>query len=178
MRKPRSDAKLLNLPEEQQAALADWLLGGMPYHVARTELAREFGVVTSLSALSLFWGAVCQPQLLRRRAQAVTTAEAVADAAASNPGRFDAATIDALRQKAFELAISPIAKPDDVRALFSLVLKAADQGLKERQVSVSERRISLLEGQMAAVRDAVTQAKSGGLTPEALAKIEEAAKLL
>ena len=178
MKKPRSDAKLLQLPEEQQAQLAEWLLGGTPYHQAKALVLAEFGVSTSLGALSSFWSEVCQPALLRRRAKAVETADAVAEAAKARPGSLDAATVDALRQKAFELAISPLSKPDDVAQLFSLVLKAGDQSLKERQVSVSERRVALLEAKLQEVNKAVANAKAGGLTAEALAQIEEAARLL
>ena len=57
--KLRSDAKLLNLPEEQQAQLADWLLSGMPYHVARATVETEFGVRVALSAFTQFWNEVC-----------------------------------------------------------------------------------------------------------------------
>ena len=44
MRRPRPDAVLLNLPEEQPANLADWLLSGVPYHDARARVEKEFGV--------------------------------------------------------------------------------------------------------------------------------------
>lgn len=178
MRKTRSDAKLLNLPEEQQSQLAEWLINGTPYHAAIALCEREFGVRTSAGALSSFWQEVCVPALLRRRSQAATTAETLAEQAAQRPGMFDPATIDAIRQRAFDLAINPASKPDDVAALFSLLLKARDQDLKGRAVTVAERRLEMLEQQAAAVRNAVNEARTGGLTPESLRKIEEAAKLL
>jgi hypothetical protein len=130
MRKTRSDCILLHLPEGQQAQLAEWLLSGVPQHKCKELLAKEYGVsFRSLSVFKPFWEEVCVPHLLRRRARAVATAEEVAAAAEAKPGRLDAATIDALRQKAFELAISPGADPEAVKSVFSLVLKARGQDL-------------------------------------------------
>lgn len=146
MNKNRSDAKLLNLPEEQQAKLADWLLGGMPYHEAKVLVEKEFGVeVRSLSAFSGFWAAVCQPAMLKRRSQMSLTAEARAEEAQKEPGKFDEATLDALRQKAYELAEAPNASPKDIKAVMTLLLKAQDQRIKQQQVDQSERRLALLE---------------------------------
>jgi hypothetical protein len=167
------------MPEERQAELAEWLLSGMPLHAAREAVSKQFGVVCSLASLSRFYQLVCVPVLLRRRSQAVAAAEEVAEAARSTPGRFDAATIDAIQQKAFELAISPMSSAKDVKAMYMLLQKSRDQEIKERQVSVAEGRLKMLQEQMARVQEAVSAAKRpGGLTPEALAKIEEAAKLL
>ena len=141
LRKPRSDAKLLQLPEERQAQLAEWLLDGMPYHQAMDAVRKEFGFQTSMGALAHFWKEACVPHLLTRRARAVATAEDVAAAAAATPGRFDQATIDALKQRAFELTMSPQAKPADVKSLFMLVLKSRDQDLKGDQLKLARRKM-------------------------------------
>jgi hypothetical protein len=140
MRKPRSDSKLLNLPEEQQAQLAEWLLSGVPYHRAMELCQKEFEVKTCFAALSRFWNAVCQPALLARRAQAVRTADAVAEEAKKTPGAFDAATLDAIRQKAFELSISPQAAPREVKALFMLLLKARGQDLDAQELKLHREK--------------------------------------
>lgn len=136
LKKPRADAKLLNLPEEQQAQLADWLLSGVPYHAARGMVSKEFGVSCSLSALSGFWQEVCVPVLLKRRSQAVRAAEGIAQEASRTPGRFDAATLDAIQQKAFEILVSPGAKPADVEAIVNLALKSRDQSLKAESLEL------------------------------------------
>lgn len=140
LKKPRADAKLLNLPEEQQAQLADWLLSGVPYHAARGMVSKEFGVSCSLSALSGFWQEVCVPVLLKRRSQAVRAAEEIAQEASRTPGRFDAATVDAIKQKAFELAISPLSQAKDVKALFMLLQKSRDQELKAQTLDLDQRK--------------------------------------
>lgn len=133
-KKPKSI--LLKLPEAQQAQLAEWLLDGMPYHKAREMITAPievggFGVsFSSLSVFKPFWEEVCVPALLARRHRAVETADAVAaDVVKRDGSRIDEATIAALKQKAFELAISPGQDPDAVKAVFSLVLKARDQDL-------------------------------------------------
>ena len=141
MKKPRSDAILLNLPEEQQAKLADWLLSGMPYHEARVLVEKEFGKsVKSLSAFAEFWCAVCQPALLSRRSRALGAASVRAEAVRLNAGEFDIATLDAIKQKAYELAESPDANPKDVKSILTLVLKARDQDLEERRISLLEQK--------------------------------------
>lgn len=156
--KPRSDAKLLNLPEEQQAQLADWLLSGMPYHVARATVEKEFGVKVALSAFTQFWSEVCAGAYIQRRARAVGLADEVAEQVTRTPGQFDKATVDALRQKAFELSVSPQTDPKDVKAIFTLLLKSRDQ-------DIAERRVALLE-QKAAQADRVKEVVEGPQTPE------------
>lgn len=177
-RKPRSDAKLLNLPEEQQAQLAEWLLGTMPYHVAQKRVEAEFGVRVGLAAFSSFYAEVCAPLRLSQRSRAAQMAQEIATEAGKSPGAFDQATVDAIRQKAFELSINPAADPGDVKALFMLLQKSRDQDLKAQQIDLARRRVELLESKLKAVQDAVTSAKAGGLTPDTLRRIEEAAKIL
>lgn len=127
----------MTLPEEQRAQLADWLLSGLPYYKAKQLVKQEFKVATSLAALSAFWEEYCGPALIRQRHQAVTTADQLAEEASKHPGQFDSATIEALKQKAFELSINPGAHPKDVKSLFMLVLKARDQDLDERQLALA-----------------------------------------
>ena len=133
MSKPKNP--LLQMPEDQQAKLADWLLGGMPYHEANMLVEKEFGVPASasLGRYSSFWQEVCVPQLLVRRNRMAGTAESRAAAAEKNPGRFDQATLDALRQKAYELAESANADPKAVKAIMTLLLKARDQQPEEKR---------------------------------------------
>jgi hypothetical protein len=136
MRKPRADAILLNLPEEQQAQLAEWLLNGMPYHAAKAALEKQFGVqVKYLSAFSEFWSKVCQPALMVRRAKAVEIADQISKAAEQNAA-LDAGMIAALKQKAFELCQAPNANPQDVFFVISQALKIRDQDLKQSDLAL------------------------------------------
>ncbi len=167
MKKARSDAKLLNLPEAQQAQLADWLLGGMPYHQAQALVEKEFGVkVSSLSGFAGFWREVCAPALVARRRKAVEAAEVMGSELSSGSGALDRATVDGIKQKAFELAIAPQSDPKDVKALFVLLQKAADQDLKNRQLALEERRVALLEKKAAQAEAAEGVVKDSTLTAE------------
>jgi hypothetical protein len=156
--KPKSILET-KLTEGQQAQLADWLLSGVPYHQAAAMVEKEFGLKVSISAFSRFYQSNCSAALLSRRMRAVKLADEVAVEARSHPGQFTAATIDQLSQKAFELASSPGANPQDVKALFSLVLKSRDQDLVER-------RVKLLEAKAAQADEASAIAGSGTLSPE------------
>lgn len=158
MKKTRSDAKLMNLPEEQQAQIVEWLLGGIPYRQARELIEKEFSIKTSFAALSSFWDNVCTPALLARRQRAVTTADEMASAAQKMPGKFDAATLDAIRQAAFNLAIQPQSSPGDVKKLFTLLLKARDQELKNKDIEIKLRRLELVEKQVNNARSALNDA--------------------
>lgn len=130
---------LLNLPEEQQAKLADWLLNGMPYHEANVLVGKEFGVtLRSLgSSYSRFWREVCEPELLQRRSRMVSSAEARAEEVDRRPGQFDKATLDAISERAYTLAISPQSEAKDVKAVMMLLLKAQDQNRKERELGLA-----------------------------------------
>lgn len=156
MKKPRSDAKLLNLPEEKQAMLVEWLLSGMPYHKAKELLEKEYNLKTSIASLSAFWDEVCTSALIARRQQAVSTADEIAAEVEKKPGQFDAATIDAIKQKAFELSISPQSAPRDVKSLFMLLIKAKDQELKDKDIQIKIRRLELAEQQLDKVRSALS----------------------
>jgi hypothetical protein len=179
MQKPKSTAKLLNLPEDQQAQIADWMLSGLPYHAVQHQIQKEFNLAVSFNCLTKFWNAVCSPALLLRRRRAAGLADDVATEAEKQPGRFDAATIDALKQRAFELAVAPQSNPADVKALFGLVLEARGQDLKQQDVAIKLRRLEVIERQAAEAKSKLEGLKTkGGLAPETLAKVEEALALL
>jgi hypothetical protein len=136
MTKPRSDSVLLNLPEEQQALLAEWLMNGMPYHVARAQVENEFGrTVKSLSSFSAFWDEVCQPILLSRRSRAMQTSETLAGTLEQNE-LLDKGLITMIKQKAFEICMQPGADPDAVSSLVSGALKLRDQDLKQKDLQI------------------------------------------
>jgi hypothetical protein len=146
MSKPKAKLET-GLDEQQQAELCQWLLGGMPYSQAKREVQERWGVKVSVSMLGRFWDSVCGPALLAKRRRCAGLASEMARAAEAEPGRFDAATVDAIRQAAFEASIAPGADPDKVVQLFGMVLKSKDQDLKEQAVALQRRRLEILERQ-------------------------------
>jgi len=141
MKKPRSDSLLGHLPGEQHEMLVDWMMEGLPYAVIQQRLKDEFGIIVkSASSLSRFWNENASAALLAKRQRAVALADEVAAEAQKTPGRFDQATIDALKQKAFELAVTPGSNPRDVKQLYMLVLKSRDQDLDQANLALQRRR--------------------------------------
>ena len=163
MSKTRSDNVLLNLPEDQQCKLADWLLNGMPYHEANVLVGKEFGVtLRSLSSYSRFWSEVCEPELLKRRSRMVKSADARMAEAERRPGQFDKATLDAIGEKAYAIAISPQSDPKDIKATMMLLLKAQDQNRKERELGLTtEKYRDGLKTKLQAGLDAVAEGFKG-----------------
>jgi hypothetical protein len=183
MAKPKSTAKLLNLPDAQQLVIADWMFRGLGYEKIVGMVEQEFRIKTSPQALSRFWNVVCEPIRLGRRARRVQASERVADEAKKQPGRWDEATIDLIKQKAFDVADDPNADPETVVDLVSLILKVRGQDQEDRKIELASGKLQL---ELRKYQDAVAAAKSelegarkaGGLQPETLAKVEEALKLL
>ena len=139
--KPRPEAILLNLPEEQEEALAQWLLAGLPYHLAKARLKADFGVeVKSLSSFSRFYNQRCAPRLQARLQLARKTAEKLFNDAKKNPAAFDAATAELLRARAFEILQNPGADPRDVSALVKLLLDSKKQEIAGQQLALDRDR--------------------------------------
>lgn len=156
----------MNLPDEKQAQIVDWLLSGLPYYAVSAMIQKEFAITVGNSVLSRFYKVAVEPALLVRRRRAVETADAIGEDAAKAPGRMDAATVDALKQKAFELAINPQVDPKDVKSIFALVLKARDQELKSDQIALESRRVAILEAQKQAAEAVNDVAERTKLDPE------------
>lgn len=165
-RKPRSDSVLKTLPEERQEQVAE-LLKAKSLEEVRKEL-RADGIETSIASLSKFWSWWQLNEALRRRESRV---EGILQQLATDQPEIPQDKLFELGQSVFS-ALS-IAEENPLAWYRTQRLALAAQRLE-----VERRRVALLERKLQDVQDAVTKAKDGGLTPEALARIEEAAKLL
>lgn len=178
MKKPQSKLET-KLSDEQQAQLAEWLLGGMKYHEAKQVVEKEFGLSVAQSAFSAFWTRVCVPHAIRRRTRAVDTSDEIASEAKARPGQFDAATIDQLKQLSFELSLNPNVNPKDVKALFSLVLKARDQDNEERRLQLDREKFQRETAELFLKWAADQRAKEiAGSNESNAAKIERLGQLM
>ena len=140
--KVRSDDQVMRLPEEKIVRIAEDILAALPLRKVSEMCREELGIAGGISeqVLSRFWSRFARWYLIARRRAASELASDVAAEAEREPGKFDAAMIDAIKQKAFELAISPTADPRDVKNVLMLVLKAGDQDIKKSELSLSERK--------------------------------------
>lgn len=138
MRKPNADAILLNLPEQQQAQLCEWLMTpGIGYEEAKALCEEHFGVVfKSLSPLKRFWAVVGSPAALQRRRRIVDQSNGVAEEARKNPGQFYEATLDRLAQKAFEMSLEPAVNPKDLISFTKILVedKKREDDMKSLQL--------------------------------------------
>lgn len=174
-RKPRSDAKLLNLPEEDQRTIFDLLRHGVSYAKAKPAIKKKFGLATSDAALSAFWEfwsrKDSEERIFRNARAATETVEAISE---SLP-LLNQATTAALQQATFE-AIYSGADPKMIKDFSNILLKSraldqADQTLALR-LREFEQKIADAQGALDKAR------KDGGMTPEAIERMEQALGLL
>ena len=168
MRKPRSDSKLKNLPLAKREKIAAWCAeGGLG--VARAKCKSELGIATSERALSEFlrW---------QKREDELHTGNELAMQALDwwKANRPEADSEELRTAQFFALMMKAQAADDPELAI--AVLK--EQG-KDLDRGIAYRRVKLLEENAAKAKAALEGIKSkGGLTPETLKQIEEAARLL
>jgi hypothetical protein len=176
-RKPRSDAKLRNLPPEQKTALVDWLVDeGVSYKEAKSRLEERFGVRTSDGALADFWALECY-QLRFRKARGF--ADQIVDTMREGEDAFDEATLKAVGQRAFQLAVAKEADVNDLATLLKIVGDTAKLKLQRDKLELDLRKVTLLEKKAAFVDELKARSdERGGLQPEDLAELERKLKLL
>lgn len=166
VRKPRSDSALKTLPEEKQAEIGQ-LLASRSLTDVRSVLLEQ-GITTSEAALSEFWSWWQLRAALRRREDRVgELVERMKEDVPAIP-----------EDRLFELG----------QSLFGALSIAEEDGrtwvntqrlrLERERLEIDRRKVALLEQKLRNVQAEVTRAKDGGLTPETLQRIEEAAKLL
>lgn len=165
-RKPRSDSALKTLPEERQAQVAA-LLASKSLAEVKAELAKD-GLVTSTAALSEFFSWWQVRQSLQRREDRIT---GILEQVKADVPEVDQDKLFRLGQSLF--GTLAIAEQDGQQWYNTQRLALAAQKLE-----LEDRRIQLLEAKLAEVQKVVGEAKAGGITPETLTKIEEAARLL
>ena len=191
MSKLRTDSWAANLTEEQAWALY-YKARGLRWNEAADWAAKEYGVdAPSRTAFYAWLGRMRKEESAHRLEQAATAAAEAAALAKTKTS--DEAQIAAYKAMATELALRTGSAKEAEKfiqmaaTLADKRLKAAELKLKDRAQQTKDETLRLArekfeaaERRLAAVQDAVKSAKAsgGGLTPETLKKIEEAAGLL
>jgi SMC interacting uncharacterized protein involved in chromosome segregation len=195
MSKPYSNSKLKTLPEEVQARVAGWCAKGS-LSAAVSRCSSELSLATNLDSMSKFFRWWKTEQDKRARIETIEQLFQRADANAKAVGELLAQSgatpeqIAAADQMVFTLEAS--SSPDKSLWIelekLRVVKEAAAQKArsdaakirqKDRDLSLVERRVTLLEENAQKAKDALTKVvKKGGLSPEDIAEIEAAAKLL
>jgi len=169
-RKPNSNAKLRNLPPEQKTALTDWLVDeGISYAEAKDRLKEEFGISTSTGALSNFWDKECFTLKFRR---ARTVAEELVGVMRESDDSFDEATLKAIGQRAFNLAVAQDADVDDLAALTKIMGDSARLKLAQKKLELDINKWrSAVKSKVEIGLDALQDEIKGN--PEALALFDQ-----
>lgn len=174
-RKARGDSKLDALPEDQLKELVNGLLCGWTYTQAIDWLQVECGVTARLSSFTPFYSRHVEPILLERKKFAALSAKTLAKLATESDA-FDAAAIGELKEYAYRLIRDPNSDPEEARKWMETLIKAQAGQRDSRKLRLLEDSAAEAKAKLLAL---TTAAKStGGLTPETLKQIEEAAGLL
>jgi hypothetical protein len=174
-KKARGDSKLDTLPPDKKAELIDGLVCGWTYRQAAEWLLEECSVRVSGSAWTPFFERNVEPILKDIRNFAKMSALSLAKRM-EEEDLFERATILEFQENAYQLMRTPGADPEEKRKWMETLLKKMAGQREGRKLKLLEENAAAAKAKLHAL---TTAAKSnGGLTPETLAQIEEAAGLL
>lgn len=168
MKKLRADSTFAAIPAPLRARVDDMLYAGAGYEAVRDALAED-GHRLSITSISQYYKTHLLPAKWMAQTQAAELLEQI------DQGQIDAATHAAVKQAAYELATTPGASPKDIKALYTLVLKAMSLQHDDRKIALLEARAAAADAARESLQKKVAE---GGLTPEALALAEEQLRLL
>ncbi len=169
MRKPRSDAKLLSLPIEQQEQVAAWLtIENRSYAEVVKACQEQFGLKVSTGALVHFYQTFAAPM------QKARSAEFADEFAKLLGGDYDKASLERARQLAFEAMMSPRPDIGTAKALLKVIGDSAKISIQKERLSLDARKVALLEQKAAQADAAKAVTQNNTLTPqERDAKLKE-----
>ena len=191
MSKLRTDSWAAGLTEEQSWQLY-YKARGLKWNEAAQWAVKEFGVESPSRTAFYAWLGRMRSEESAHRLEQAATAAAEAAALARKTAK-DEALIGAYKAMAAELALRTGSAKEAQRFVEmaatiadrrqkaeELSLKARAQSTKDEQLKLAREKFEAAERRLNAVQEAVKSAKAsgGGLTPETLKKIEEAAGLL
>lgn len=178
MSKGNQQSPLDKLPENQQAALEEWLFERTAraradgtsevrtdtYDEALERLHLDFNVRSSRAALGRFYRRVSQRRLLESITRNAAKANEIEDAFQKNAAPVPQAVVKLVTQLAFE----EITKGADLDKDFIVKLTklAVDSGLKAKKLELDERKVSLLEAKAKQAEDAEKAMGDTKLSPE------------
>lgn len=189
----RSDSWYAEVPEEELAKLYSMARRGAQWFEVVKAANDELGLNVHPSRSAYYrWMDWMREQDSERRLAQARIAALEADRLAKGVGLNDDTAIMAYKSLAAEMALKTGNAKEAghfMRMATDLIdrqlhakeidLKSQDLARKEEELKIALKKLEMLEKKEAAVKDAVTAARTGGgLTEETLKKIEEAAGLL
>lgn len=189
----RSDSWYAEVPEEELAKLYSMARRGAQWFEVVKAANDELGLNVHPSRSAYYrWMDWMREQDSERRLAQARIAALEADQLAKGVGLNDDTAIMAYKSLAAEMALKTGNAKEAghfMRMATDLIdrqlhakeidLKTQDLARKEEELKIALKKLEMLEKKEAAVKDAVTAARTGGgLTEETLKRIEEAAGLL
>lgn len=150
-RKVNSNCRPMTLLNEDQQQQLFAQLKAVGFQKGRRWAIEEFGETFSIGSLHNAYGHWIQEESENRILQAVTGADAILEAAGDNLPKIDAAMEAALKQAAFEAALS--GDNETIKTLVSLVLKVKASEQDDRKIALQERRLKQAEEAEAVTKD-------------------------
>lgn len=168
-KKLRSDSSFAKLSHDDLALVDDMLMHHASYEdVQSFMLSRDIKV--SQTSISEYYQLHLRPRLDARRERLAASINETADGS-----ELDDATKMSVKQRLFEMMLDPQVDSLSVQRLYNILIRL-------ELLEQNERKLALLEKKAAdadAAKEQLTRtAQSASLSPEALAQIEEAIKLL
>jgi hypothetical protein len=144
--KVRADAKLDYLSYGQHELLCKWLLTrGLTYPMIVKKIKREFKIDVSHGIVCEFYKNHVIEYLTEIRNRAVEVAAGYVDDTVNRPGKFTAAAIDALEQRAMEASLDPNVHPKDLKVYVDIVIRWHELRIRADQVQLQLKRLKMLE---------------------------------
>lgn len=149
-----------------------------PWHVVMAWAEKEFGIAPASRQGAYNFADRMRKQESARRIELALTARNEAGELAALAAPDDQRMIDAYKSLAADMALR-CNDSETALTYTKMALAIGEQRLKRQALELNREKFESTERRLDAVREAIGQAKSdGGLTPETLKKIEQAAGLL
>lgn len=187
MAKTRSDSVVDGFPEKVREQLWQWLgVENVSFAKARDQLA-ALGHACSVGALHGWFGRERQRRMLDAIAERASQADQMTKRFEENSTEYLPLLLKLIGQITFEASLrGEQANPELVFNYTKLLLSGHNQALKERKLELDGKQVDLalrkyqdhVAAQKRELEREVKGMRDGGLTPEGLAKVEEALKLL
>jgi hypothetical protein len=154
-----SSSVLARLDEERKTQLNAWLKNSVPYRQIVERMRKEWDVKTHIHSLSVYYHKLIAAELLEERQKRAGVAHELNNAILKKPSKFSNAIFELVAGTYFDLLKNNEAHPKIIEIYSKQYQRLLDFQLRDEQVKIKKRRITLLEKQAAEARAAVQDSK-------------------
>jgi hypothetical protein len=167
LRNPHPTSVLAQLSDERKAQLHAWLKSSMPYQqIVKTMLA-EWNVRTWVTSLSTYYQRHLATELLEQRQRSLGVADELNKEITRKPADYGKAIFELVAGTYFDLLKDKESHPKITEIFSKQYQRLLDYQLRDRQIKIKKRRLTILERQAAEARETMQDSK---LTNEEIAE--------